>query len=226
MDYIIQTQFEGPGFVAVPNSVAQMAELGAEALGVLVWLASLPKGYAIRRSTICERFGLGRDKWQRIARDLAAVGALDVVQDRVDGGRFARRYVVRWPSAERAAAPGPGFPAPVEPAPANPHKNCGKPAEKVRETRSSIKTKEERHGVAVCSGVPKARAAARHSGSGDGAGLSLDDFGHYGLDMLREGRDAPSRSGVMAKAGSERFEALRAALREADRQSAEKGRAA
>jgi len=99
MDYIVETQFEGPGFVAVPNSVAQLASLPADALGVLVWLASLPKGFAIRRSSILERFGFGKDKWQSVARSLSQVGALDVVTDRLPGGQFSRRYVVRWPTA-------------------------------------------------------------------------------------------------------------------------------
>jgi hypothetical protein len=179
MDYIIETRFDGPGFVPVPNAVAQMDELPADALGVLVYLASLPKGFAVRQMTVRNRFGFGKDKWQRIARDLAAVGALEVVKDRQPSGQMFTRYVVRWPQHGRAAnrleaeaearqpeaeAPEPGFPAPGEPAPVNPPKNCGKPAKTGRKTRLPIqkeKRKTAREG---------ARAASRRSPLGSGGG--------------------------------------------------------
>ena len=36
MDYIVELEFDGPGFVAVPNGVVDDARLSAEALAVLV----------------------------------------------------------------------------------------------------------------------------------------------------------------------------------------------
>ena len=98
VDYIIETDFEGPGFVPVPNAVAQHAALSAEALGVLVYLASLPRGFVLRVGTVQERFGIGKDKWQRIARELREVGAMDAQPVRGSGGRVVgKRVAVRWP---------------------------------------------------------------------------------------------------------------------------------
>ncbi|ETW10907.1 hypothetical protein ATO8_19959 [Roseivivax marinus] len=109
MDYQIHTNFTGPNFVMVPNVVAQ-GELPADALGVLVYLASLPDGFTIRVSTIRERFGFGRDKWQRIARDLRAAGALETqyVRDPDTGKAYGKGVVVQWPtsSAEPAKTEG------------------------------------------------------------------------------------------------------------------------
>jgi len=164
MDYIVETQFEGPGFVAVPNAVAQMPGLSPDALGMLVWLASLPKGYAIRRATLLERFSIGKDRWQRIARDLSAVGALVVEKKRGPDGRFSTRYLVRWPDPSAVAAePEPGFPAPGEPAPVNPPKMGGKPAKSGRKTRLSIKNKIQKTSRAR-SRTPDARPMGGGSG--------------------------------------------------------------
>lgn len=98
MDYVIETNFTGPNFVMVPNAVAQSGKLSAEALGVLVYMASLPRGFLLRVSSVQETFGMGKDKWQRIARELRAVGAMDVQIVRGSGGRaIGRRVAVRWP---------------------------------------------------------------------------------------------------------------------------------
>jgi len=97
MDYFIETDFQGPGFVAVPNHVAQ-GNLSPEALGVLVWFASLPRGYLLRVSSLRERFNLGKDKWQRIARELRDAGAIQLRQVRGQGGHIVgSQYLVRWP---------------------------------------------------------------------------------------------------------------------------------
>jgi hypothetical protein len=105
MEYEVQTEFQGPGFVAVPNHVAQVG-LSAEALGVLVYLASQPQGWVARPCTIQERFAIGRDKWQRIARELREAGAMDLRVIRGAGGRaLGKRMVVRWPEQAPASAP-------------------------------------------------------------------------------------------------------------------------
>jgi len=98
MEYVVRTNFQGPGFVAVPNHVAQSCNLSPDALGVLVYLASMPNGWTARPSCIMERFKIGRDKWQRIARDLKAADALKIETLRGAGGRVVgRQMVVCWP---------------------------------------------------------------------------------------------------------------------------------
>lgn len=98
MDYIIETNFQGSGFVAVPNHVAQNAALSPEALGVLVYFGSLPRGYLMRVASVLERFAMGKDRWQRIARELRDAGAMTTEIVRGAGGRaVGRRVSVRWP---------------------------------------------------------------------------------------------------------------------------------
>jgi hypothetical protein len=106
VDYIVETDFEGPNFVMVPNAVARSGRLSAEALGVLVYMASLPRGYLVRVGCIQEAFAMGKDRWQRIARELRACGAMQMEAVRGPGGRvIGRRVVVRWPNFEAAALP-------------------------------------------------------------------------------------------------------------------------
>jgi hypothetical protein len=109
MEYRIETRFQGPGFVAVPNHVAQNVDLPPDALGVLVYLASLPHGWRLDWRDVCARFGIGKDRWQRIARDLRACGAMvdDIEAARGPRGRLSgHRVLVRWPDAKPEAVKG------------------------------------------------------------------------------------------------------------------------
>lgn len=98
-DCIVQTDFQGPGFVAVPNHVADDDRLSADALGVLVWMAAKPAGFTIRRASILKRFGFGPRKWQRIRRELIAAGAATPaqLQDPETGRMHGESLLVRWP---------------------------------------------------------------------------------------------------------------------------------
>ena len=109
-DCIVQTEFQGPGFVAVPNHVADDDRLSADALGVLVWMAAKPNGFTIRRATILKRFGMNKKRWQRIRRELIAAGAATetTVQDNATGRIYGSGLVVRWPEQQaKVEAPKP-----------------------------------------------------------------------------------------------------------------------
>jgi len=215
MDYVIETRFQGPGFVAVPNAVAQMENLGADALGVLVWLASLPQGFTVRRQTLLERFKFGKDKWQRIARELTECGALQVTTQRGAGGLFSRSYLVRWPepvaqAPEPVETPEPENPVPVAPEPENPPKNGGKPAKKVRETRLSIQKKKQTKGAMAAKPAP--RQPRRLPPEGVGAVGSAQEVGAEGLNSfqrscLREGKSLLV-NGCIVRPGSPEFSTL------------------
>jgi len=102
MDYIVQTNFTGPNFVMVPNHVAQGGDLSPEALGVLVYLASQPNGFTARVSVICDHFKMGVKRWQRIARELRACGAMDKRPLRGAGGKvYGWQTLIDWPPLER-----------------------------------------------------------------------------------------------------------------------------
>jgi len=168
-NYEIQTHFQGTGYVQVPNVVAQSPDLSADALGVLVFLASLPNGFTLRVVTIQERFRIGKDKWQRIARELRACGAMASDRIRGHGGRvIGERIIVRWPFLEPAqpdeTAPAdhrePGFPA------------AGKSASKSRETRlkepgnpAPYKDKEKPRARHVATDRKTGRSAAQRKGA-------------------------------------------------------------
>lgn len=104
MDYVLELGFDGPGFVAVPNAVVDMDGLSADALGVLVYLARLAGGRGaaiVRVGAVRSRFGIGEDKWQRIARELRAVGAISDNFGRTSDGRsIVRSLVVGWPKVQ------------------------------------------------------------------------------------------------------------------------------
>lgn len=176
MDYIIETDFQGPGFVAVPNHVAQRPGFPPDALGVLVYLASQPRGFIVRWSVVCGHFGIGKDRWQRIARDLREIGAMEVQTMRGPGGRIlGRRVLVRWPEA--VAEPAPQDSASAESGetrlsdlkPENPA--AGKPAKVSRKIRQSepenpAPYKDQRKKK----GARGARASSRRSPLGSGGG--------------------------------------------------------
>lgn len=99
----IQIEFQGPGFVAVPNHVVDMigGRLSCEAFAALVALAKLPVGSEWSVSGICAKLGFSRRSWERASRDLRAVGALFDAEGDVcrgaDGKIRGRVLAVRWP---------------------------------------------------------------------------------------------------------------------------------
>lgn len=172
MSVKIQTQFQGPGFVAVPNHVARDPRLSLEARGLLIWLASHGNDAQFSVAAICDACGIGKDKWQRIARELRAVGALVNVKVRGRGGRVLGEVLaVRWP--EPAPDREPGKPAAGDREPGKPaagkagSSGPGNPALKSRETRLLIKEQRKRLSARerivadlVADGIPQAEAEA------------------------------------------------------------------
>lgn len=118
---LIETDFQENPFIAVPRHVVAMVgkrfaeseggpevPFSAEALGVLVWLALRPRGAQIAVPAIMRATGLGKDRWQRVARELRAVGALSLqpVTCLQSGRVLGKGYAVRWPDAKlKATAP-------------------------------------------------------------------------------------------------------------------------
>jgi len=140
MDYLIETAFQGPGFVAVPNHVLDDERLSPEAIGVLVWFARRPVGWIARTSSVRERFNMGKDRWQRIARELRAVGAIRVDRLRTASGVISgARFVICWPepfASGDAVSPMGRKTRPMDHKPGNPA--AGKPAKVSRETRQRV----------------------------------------------------------------------------------------
>jgi hypothetical protein len=133
---LIQTEFQQNPFVAVPRHVLQLVgeKISPEALGVLVWLAGRPVGAQLQVGTICRAMRFGKDKWQRIARELRAVGALIVapIVCHETNRMFGQSYAVRWPEAPAKASqkpsPRPLKAAAKKPAESTENPRAGKPA--------------------------------------------------------------------------------------------------
>ena len=165
MDYVVELNFEGPGFVAVPNAVVDDARLGADALAVLVYLARLAGGRGariVRVGAICKRFGLGKDKWQRIARELRAVGALSDNFGRSEDGRnVVRSLVVGWPRPAEPVSRKTRLTGVEACERENPAHTAENPAQVSRKTRLLKKEQTAARGGASKAQPPRAAGVAR-----------------------------------------------------------------
>ncbi len=82
-------------FTIVPNEAIE-AGLSFEALGVLTYLLSKPDDWTIHTSEIRKRGGIGKDKMQRIMRELREAGLLhlETVRDDETGRMKGQVYVL------------------------------------------------------------------------------------------------------------------------------------
>lgn len=67
-------------FTAVPNHIVNNQNISVEALGVITYLAGKPEGWIARVYDIRKRFKLGEKKWERISKELRALGVLSHIQ--------------------------------------------------------------------------------------------------------------------------------------------------
>ena len=121
-------------FTVLNREVFQDERLSAEALGVLCYLRQLPDDWTVSQEHLRNRFRTGKDRMQRIVRELIDAGWMVRQAARADGrGTFAGSdYVVNdepaLPSpqpenqaaAQRLQQPQPGLPAPGKPEPEKP----------------------------------------------------------------------------------------------------------
>jgi hypothetical protein len=124
-------------FVTIPNRVLDDKRLCLEAKGLLCWLLARPNDWTFKLVLIGRLLGVGRDKTERLFRDLIDAGYVDRIQERTDGRWGAVEYVVfdepqgfaklreNSGEAERLAdldtvePPLPEKPVPVKPVPVN-----------------------------------------------------------------------------------------------------------
>lgn len=63
-------------YACIPNATLQDPHLSSEALGVLVFILSLPEDWIIRAAQIRRKFNIGKVVQQRIFRELERAGYL------------------------------------------------------------------------------------------------------------------------------------------------------
>ena len=75
-------------FFVIGNEVFNCG-LSADTLGVLVYILHLPDDWILRKSQLCSHFKIGRDKMDRIFKELKAAGFIgDIVMVRGTSGKF------------------------------------------------------------------------------------------------------------------------------------------
>lgn len=191
-------QFDPPqvGFSMVPNRALEDVRLSIEARGALAWMASRPRGWRLSVSDALLALGCGRDRWQRICRELRAVGALARRPMRAADGRILGwLYVVSWApwvdgDGVRAAPPAPAAKPSAQgslPLPAAPAHSVS------RETRSTVGAQGPENPV---DGSTVSRV------SGISARTNAEHPAPYQDSMIQDSsqRDFPAHGGMTAEA--------------------------
>jgi hypothetical protein len=124
-------------FVTVPNRVLDDKRLSLEAKGLLCWLLARPNDWTFKLALIGPFLDIGRDKIEKLFRQLIDAGYVDRIQERTDGRWGPVEYCVfdepqsfakQVPGAgeaetvahhDTAASPHPEKPGPVKPVPVN-----------------------------------------------------------------------------------------------------------
>jgi len=85
-------------FTVAPNAIFNDRRLSVEAIGVLVYLLSLPNDWRVRLVHLQKKLDIGRQRLQRVMRELIAAGYVerDNEQPRDDRNKFTSfNYIVR-----------------------------------------------------------------------------------------------------------------------------------
>ncbi|WP_162685478.1 hypothetical protein [Roseovarius amoyensis] len=75
-------------FTAVPNAAMRDESISIEARGLLALMMGMGSSWVYRGGDLMKRCGVGRDKYQRMVRELKDAGYLEVVPKQVDGGKL------------------------------------------------------------------------------------------------------------------------------------------
>lgn len=150
-------------FCIVPNAVVEHAKLSIEAKGLHVYVLSRPPNWHIRPKQLGAKLRIGRDRLQRIMRELIDEGFWERKQVRCDGTFGAMNYYVH----DVAIVPQPEKPLTAEPATAEPataFQAAYKERNVIKEQKNKISSTSER------SQHPSNRSeqAARPIGLGNG----------------------------------------------------------
>src|ERR1700722_11959038 len=81
-------------FVTVPNRVLEDKRLSLEAKGLLCWLLARPNDWTFKLALIGPVLEIGRDKTEKLFRQLIETGFIDRIQERTDGRWGPVEYVV------------------------------------------------------------------------------------------------------------------------------------
>lgn len=128
-------------FTVIPNEMANDTRIGADALGLLVYLITKPNDWKVRINELRNRFDMGKDKTYRILATLEQYGYVTRESVREEGKFAETRYIVR-------DVPCPDFSEPVKPEPSQPDAK-NPPLTKKRLNKEIKNTKSTKKGKPV-----------------------------------------------------------------------------
>lgn len=103
------------GYSSIPNAMASDTRMSIEARGLLALLMTMGEGWVFRSASLIKQCGCGREKYQRMIREIKDAGYLTIEPDRNDDGTLSHNWTIL------DGPPRAGKPASVNPP-------CGKPA--------------------------------------------------------------------------------------------------
>lgn len=110
-------------FTTLPNDLIRDSRISWGALGLLVYILSLPDDFRLRLCHLAKQKSCGRDATRARAKELENAGYLLITRERGTHGRFSSTLweVSDTPSLPAPTSPRSGFPYVVEPGTENPN---------------------------------------------------------------------------------------------------------
>ncbi|MGO1501261.1 MAG: hypothetical protein ACTHWH_08270 [Marinobacter sp.] len=81
-------------FTMIPNSILRDSELPLDTIGLLVYLLSQPEDWEVRATQIQKEFKVGREKRQRMYKQLENAGHLVQLNGRGVDGRWTTETII------------------------------------------------------------------------------------------------------------------------------------
>lgn len=115
MNDMIKKSKWASNYTVLPNKVFNL-KMSPEAIGVLCYLLSKPCDWIVYKTTIKDEFGIGKDKCNRILKELSNNGYMSTTRKRGDSGKWEYTTIVYdnpytdYPSTVNPCS---GYPSPV-----------------------------------------------------------------------------------------------------------------
>lgn len=134
-------------YTIISNSALQDASLSLEAIGLLACILSFPEHWAFNRAHARQRFGIGREKLDRILKELKDAGYVRHTQERDDHGRMSQSTYIFTEDAGQFDEDEPlpenpyhgGSPLPVKPSHGQPLSGKSAPIKRKETQKEHIK---------------------------------------------------------------------------------------
>lgn len=153
----------------IPRRLVQIG-LSPEAVGLLVIVACQPPSALLSAGWIEAATGWGRDKRQKVMRELVGAGLLDVRAEQAADGRWSKLYVFDWNVLLSGRVTGPKPEKPVSvPKPENPVSDRDRKIRSSRRPENPVIDEEDKTPAVAAAAIRGEAAATAGGASGQGA---------------------------------------------------------